>query len=1002
MDVVCFGQQNWDVCWTAKQHLMTRLARRGHRVLYVDPVTVMNAGSRRRPCVVEQLAPCLWRFTFTRYGSQQQQQWLADAARDLHFRRPLAVVLMPMVLALRDVLQPAASIYYAVDEWTAFGGVSAEDRLRFRQLEEQLLRHSDIALGVSPRLVRRFAQLAPHAYLQENGVDADFFAPARLDAVPPHPQIAALPRPRIGFVGQIDDRLDQPLLLHIARARPRWQLVLTGRVKEGVDVAALAERPNIHLLGYQPYAELPGVVREFDVCIVPYRSTSLSEACNPLKVYEYLATGRPVVSAALEGLNAAREVVRLALDPAQFIEQIEAALAAPSAGRPQRLAVARACDWERRTDELERRMNEALAAARPGAVQPIRREDDDDDEPPRIEPWRSAAEAAAVLHLDAKDEAERQINDGFAREGLSTSQRLLFHGFCAAGRVTHLGRKLGRWWRGTQPVDVQRILIVRNPVHVGDLVALMPMLAALRRKWPQARITLGTQRNASAAGILAGSNLIDDFRTLEFCSSPSRRERLSGMWQLFREGYDLLITGAWYFTRPEGFFSGAPFRAGLYDGHVLQRLCNRLVPLDANRHEADNNLAIAEALGCEVAPADRAAALHFDAQETWRAGRELLRLLDIPRNADIVTIHPGSKRHSRRWPAERFAAAIARLLTERPALHVVVTGVSDEHTLAESIIAAVPPNLRGRGRVHNAAGRTDMLGLIGLLDLSSLVISNDTGVMHLARARGANLLVLMGPENERRWGPVTPGDGHVITLRHEVPCAPCFRHTCENHYCMRSLTVQQVHDAANRLLNGHGKHAADAREGEAPPSHAKSAHADIHLPQWSIDKRRWSWLDLDEAGMKLPLVSVVLLPGRDDYHVALATLRRQDYPRLHVILILDPGARRPEGVEEAALFAAEVTMVTHAADEEPAHLWQRLRPLIRGEFIATIPGELTSPPDRLSHDVAAMLRSPNLAAVDGDRLATEFNPADPADPAALRRPVTFRAAALSQASPIHL
>ena len=962
MDVVCFGQQNWDVCWTGKQHLMTRLARRGHRVLYVDPTVAAGESS------LAQLEPGLWRFAFTRHAPpQEQQQTLAEAARKLLFVAPVALVMLPMDVALRDAVKPQACVYYAVDEWTAFGGLSATQRLTYRQQEEELLRHSDVALGASPRLVRRFAQLNARAYLQENGVDTAFYNPARLATLEPHPQVAALPRPRLCFVGQVDERLDQAMLMQIARARPQWSIVLAGRVKDGVDVSRLAQQPNIHLLGYQPYAILPSIMREADVCIVPYRSTSLTEACNPLKIYEYLATGRPVVSTPLDGLGMTREAIVIAIGAQTFIAAVETALACPAAGRPRRLALAAACDWELRTDELERRLDEAM---RVGSRQA-------DGGQSR---WLDADEAAGVLRLDEKDEAERQVNNGFAREGLSLMQRIMFEGLRGLGLVRYGARVLRRWVSGSGPLDIQRILIVRSPVYVGDLVALVPMLEALRRRWPEAHITLGVQSGASAAAILENRGLIDEARPLNFCDAPDRRTRMRGMWQLFNEGYDLLLTGAWYFTRPEGFFSGAPYRVGLYDGHVLQRLCNALVPLDANRHEADNNLALAEALGCKVDADQRGANLAFDQQEVWKAGLEVMRLLGIGRDADVVTVHAGSKRHSRRWPADRFAGLINRLLSQRPRLHVVLTGVADEQDLAESIRGGVNETLRPR--VHNAAAKTDIIGLIGLLERSCLVVSNDTGVMHLARARERPLLALLGPENERRWGPLPSGKGQVIAIRHEVPCAPCFRQTCEGHYCMRALTVDAVHDAAGRLLNGHGT------TGEAAARHTPPAPAH----EYQIHKHRWGWRDLHDAGHSVPAVSVVI-DGRDErWPLRLAELSQQDYPHAHPIVILNE-TERVDGLEEVSQFARDVQFV-RAGDG--GTLWQRVGRLVRGQFVAIMPAAAAGAGDsqRLSRVVAALLRSPGVQAVQGKALRRLIAGLDEQ---ALAEPLTFRAELLWQA-----
>jgi glycosyltransferase involved in cell wall biosynthesis len=378
MDVVCFGQQNWDHCWTGKQHLMTRLAARGHRVLYVDPDLELEAP--RRPASrglahlpggggLREVAPRLFVFTH-RYsrllrwrGSVWRHPRLMRAWVDrLGFREPIGLTLLPRAGEWIDVVQPAARVHYAIDEMTAYGGISEVEKPRIRAQEEALVRRSQVSLAISPRLLDRLRRIQPRTYLLPSGADVEHFTPDRLPRPEGDPVLAALrPAPIVGLVGQIDERIDQRLLTGIARARPGWAIVLVGRVKEGVDVSALERCPNVHRLGYRPFAELPRLVAGMDVCIVPYRPGPLTHSCSPLKVYEYLAAGRPVVSTPLEGLLQCADVVETADAPGGFLAGIERCLAEPERGRDRRLAVAAANSWAHRVVELERRLEEGLA-----------------------------------------------------------------------------------------------------------------------------------------------------------------------------------------------------------------------------------------------------------------------------------------------------------------------------------------------------------------------------------------------------------------------------------------------------------------------------------------------------------------------------------------------------------------------------------------------------------------------------------------------------------------
>lgn len=380
MDILCFGQQNWDYCWTEKQQLMMRLARRGHRILYIDPdgdrVAFSEYGWKhwlpgRSPYQLRQFAPNLYLLRFFYLNRLERRlklsTWgdcMASVLQQLAFQDAIALVMRPW--PMRILLQRVryrALIYYAVDEWTAFGGLSKATRALFRREEEFFLRQSSLALAISPRLLRRFKTLQPRSYLLENAADINHFAPEKLANSPGYSRVKSLPKPHLGFIGQIDERLDSALLTSVMKARPHWQLILVGRLKSGVDFSALTALPNVHYLGFQPYSTLTNILREIDVCLVPYRLTELTHSCWPLKVMEYLATGKPIVATPLESLLPLEGIVALAATPQQFLQAIETALSDPSQGREERLAVAANNSWESRSNRLEEHLLEAAALA---------------------------------------------------------------------------------------------------------------------------------------------------------------------------------------------------------------------------------------------------------------------------------------------------------------------------------------------------------------------------------------------------------------------------------------------------------------------------------------------------------------------------------------------------------------------------------------------------------------------------------------------------------------
>ena len=861
MKIVCFGQQNWDYCWTAKQQICVRLGRRGHPVLYVDPDSVEEPLGRAD--TLRALAPVATEFRvreeaagvrlYTHVHAPPLRWRLNEALRPrrlhgiadrLGMLDGVALAIHPAARRLMEAVRPAARVYYAVDEMTGFHRDPAVQR-RMRREEELMIRACDAVIGVSPRLHERFAAMHPNAHLVQNAADLEHFEPDHLAAATPHPVLRDGRSPTIVLVGQIDERVDQGLLAHVARARPDWRIALAGRVKPEVDVSALEAEPNILLLGYQDYDDLPSVLGAADVCIVPYHLTPLTHGCNPLKAWEYLATGRPVVATPLNALLPMKGLVTLAEGRDAFLSALDAAIADPARGREERLAFVRRNGWDARVDQLE------------------------------------------DIFADAVERAEARVADGDVAQEITTRRRVAFRATRFAGRGYHALRRAGRALR-RRPGPVRSILVARRS-RLGDTVVLLPTLKALRKLYPGARIVLGVQKGFNAHVLVKG--LVDEVRDIDLLENPSRVAGLRDMARLFAEGFDLVLCGASYFMLREAWLAGAPVIAGMDDGQPMQTLNDVRVRLLPGSHEVDNNLAIVEALGGDVAPEERPPRLEPPADSAATALRVRQRL-GVPAEARIVVTHPGSQKPSRRWPAERFAALAARILAERPALHIILTGVPDEVALVHGIRSALPDDVRARA--HDAVGGTSLEELLALLAHADAFVCNDTGTMHVARALGTPLLALLGPENDRRWGPYPGGDAPAIALRHEVPCAPCVRWDCAPHFCLRELKVEEASAALADLLDG------------------RVAAAD----GVSLERRaeRLGWSDLHARGHTVPAVALVRMSGA---HARASTGHAEPaYPRLERISV-----GRQGGHAEMARAILDATDAELIAIDRPNAGW---------------------------------------------------------------------------------
>ena len=376
--VVALAHLAWDGVWQRPQQLLSRLARH-YPVLYVNepwlgptpdgrpalaPVAAgggVEAWQPRFPDRPEVLAR--WRPTYAALVADLllRRGWLRATRDGLAPARPLVAWLTtPTPWYVLDRLPATAVVYDAMDELAAFKGAAPD----LAEREDRLLARADLVFagGRSLHAARRGRH--PRVHLFPSGVDAAHFAPAADPATPPAPELAALPRPVLGYYGVIDERLDLGLVAALAAADPSWSVVLVGPVAK-LAPGDLPRAPNLHYLGPRPYAALPRLLRGFDACLMPFALNEATRHISPTKALEYLAAGKPVVSTPVPDVAASwADAVHLA-PAAGFAEAVRAALAEPPATRAARAARSAAHvaggSWERIVGEMRRLIDDALA-----------------------------------------------------------------------------------------------------------------------------------------------------------------------------------------------------------------------------------------------------------------------------------------------------------------------------------------------------------------------------------------------------------------------------------------------------------------------------------------------------------------------------------------------------------------------------------------------------------------------------------------------------------------
>jgi glycosyltransferase involved in cell wall biosynthesis len=379
--VVLFSTAEWFwPYWTNKQHIAARLGARGFRVLYVESIgfrrpklnTVDLARIlrriRRAACPIAEVQSNVWVLPpLTIPGShhlpwaerfnawqirRRIESWLRQMGSQDGASRPIVWTYHPYMLMIAKSLDPAALVYHCVDN---IGAVPGVDGAAFDRAERELVTDADWIFATSPALRDRCAAIAPsRTDYFGNVAEIEHFATARQAGSIPA-DLEAVPHPRLAYVGVLSDfKIDLELVEHAVTRRPDWHFVLIGDEREGqysAAVARLKTHPNVHCLGWKPYAQLPSYLRGIDVALLPQRINEYTRAMFPMKYFEYLAAGRPVVATPLPALAAFTALHRQADTPEAFIEAIAGAIAAPVAV-PLDHPTLRSHSWEARLDAM--------------------------------------------------------------------------------------------------------------------------------------------------------------------------------------------------------------------------------------------------------------------------------------------------------------------------------------------------------------------------------------------------------------------------------------------------------------------------------------------------------------------------------------------------------------------------------------------------------------------------------------------------------------------------
>ena len=378
--ILYFGNDWFTENRTSSHHLARRLAMRHQLVYFESPglrgprasgrdvkkvirkVLRFLRGPRRTPegIVVQTLLQLPWhRYSpIRRLNEHLLRVTVRLAMWWVGIERPVSWFLVPHVASLAGRVGERLVVYYCTDDHASLPDVDAPAIAR---MDEELTKRADLVFVVSATLLNGKRALNPHSYLSPHGVDFAHFVRAQDPGLEIPADVSALKRPLIGFFGLIERWIDLDLVAYLADQRPAWTFLMIGRL--AVPPAETPRRPNVVFLGTRAYETLPAYGKAFAAAIIPYRLTKQVLAANPLKLREYLAMGKPIVSVSTPETERFAEFVSIARSREEFLERLDEATARglSSERLHRQTAFASTMTWDCTFEQVLARLNEHLA-----------------------------------------------------------------------------------------------------------------------------------------------------------------------------------------------------------------------------------------------------------------------------------------------------------------------------------------------------------------------------------------------------------------------------------------------------------------------------------------------------------------------------------------------------------------------------------------------------------------------------------------------------------------
>lgn len=370
-DVICIASTRWDYIWQRPHHLMERMSR-NNRVLFFShslPVSYQEIKkSLENPNLWEsyltQVADHLWVFgtihlahgqsaflpkgvTLKEFNFKVKSEALKFLVKKLQFTDPIIITSMGESIRYIQDLPKKIICYDCIDDFSSFSWTDED----FEILEKELIQESDLVFASAKGLYNRIKPINKNTFLLPNAVEFQHFAKAAT-LTDDNQKLINFSRPIIGYIGAFFEWVDEDLIHFLAQSRPDWNFIFIGPIQPGMG-EVISKLSNITFLGVKDYKDLPDYLAEIDVCIIPFKINDITRNTNPIKLWEYLAAGKPIITTPIPEVEDLSEIIYIGRTRNEFLAKLDEALHENASTKQiQRMAIAEENDWDQRVKDM--------------------------------------------------------------------------------------------------------------------------------------------------------------------------------------------------------------------------------------------------------------------------------------------------------------------------------------------------------------------------------------------------------------------------------------------------------------------------------------------------------------------------------------------------------------------------------------------------------------------------------------------------------------------------